>query len=215
VPRGTQSSSLGDSFMGVTPGASRDLEASGALHPGAELVLLIGMGWCQARVAGPRGAAEFGGPRGRGQQSAESPGQAAAGGRGQYQQRRQREEAEHDERRGTAVRKQRFAPGARRGVDLRTQRAVRQGGAGRRCRAPPPKGSGKGRGAGKGAWPSAEEGGSPVIGQGGGWAGPRQGGAGSKAGRGAGLVARAWSWEGQEEVGQGPGLANLRGVWLL
>ncbi|XP_077881112.1 ankyrin repeat domain-containing protein 65 [Ictidomys tridecemlineatus] len=54
------------------------------------------------------------------QQQAEMSDQAGAGGRGQHEQRRQREEAQHDERSGAAIREQRAAPGAGRRVDLRT-----------------------------------------------------------------------------------------------
>lgn len=73
------------------------LEVSGPLdglwgsQPGAELLLPVGV------------AAGSGGPSGGRQQRAEAPGQAGAGGRSEYQQWRQREEAQHDKRRGAAV----------------------------------------------------------------------------------------------------------------
>ena len=85
-------------------------------HPGAELLL-------------PVGVAAGSGTPGRGwQQRAEASGQAGAGGRGEHQQRRQREETRHDERRGAAVGQQRAARGAGRRVDLRAGRTIRRGG---------------------------------------------------------------------------------------
>lgn len=89
-------------------------------HPGAQPLFSV-----RALVAGPGGAAGAGAPGGRRQQRAEAPGQAGAGGRGERQQRRQSQEAEHDERRRAAVRQQRAAPGAWRGVHLRARRGQR------------------------------------------------------------------------------------------
>lgn len=93
-------------------GASLYLELSGPLEglwgsqPGAELLLPVGV------VAG------YGCPSGERQQRAEASGQAGASGRSEYQQWRQREEAQHDERRGAAVREQRAARGVGRRVNL-------------------------------------------------------------------------------------------------
>lgn len=67
--------------------------------------------------------------RGR-QQRVEASCQAGASGRGEHQQRRQREEAQHNDCRGAAVGQQRAARGAGRRVDLRTGRMVRRVGGG-------------------------------------------------------------------------------------
>lgn len=72
-------------------------------HPGAELLPLVGVASRPPPVAGPVVATKSGGPGAGRQQRAEAPGQASAGGRGEYEQRGQREEAERDERRGAAV----------------------------------------------------------------------------------------------------------------
>ena len=84
-------------------------------HPGAELLLPVGL------------AAGSGAPSGGRKQRVEASGQADASGRSKHEQRRQREEAQHDERRGAAVGQQRAARGAGRRVDLRTGRMVRRG----------------------------------------------------------------------------------------
>lgn len=72
-------------------------------HPGAELLPRVGVASRPSPVAGPVVATKSGGPGAGRQQRAEAPGQASAGGRGEYEQRGQREEAERDERRGAAV----------------------------------------------------------------------------------------------------------------
>ena len=87
-------------------------------HPGAELLLPVGL------AAGSRA------PSGGRKQRVEASGQAGASGRSKHEQRRQREEAQHDERRGAAVGQQRSARGAGRRVDLRTGRMVRRDGGG-------------------------------------------------------------------------------------
>lgn len=94
-------------------------------HPGAELLLPFGVAFLPLSVAGLRMAAGSTGPNGGRQQRAEAPGQAGAGGRGEHQQQRQREKAQHDERRRAAVREQRAARGAGRRVDLGAGREVR------------------------------------------------------------------------------------------
>lgn len=116
-------------FMGATggSGASRDLEEPQGSHPGAELLLSVGVAFCPPAVARPWVSAGSRGPRGGRQQRAEAPGQAGAGGGGEHQQWRQREEAQHDERRGAAVGEQREARGDWRWVDLRAGRTVRGG----------------------------------------------------------------------------------------
>lgn len=103
------------------------MERSPGSHPGAELLLPVGMASRASPVAGHRMTAGSGTPSWGWQQRAEASGQAGAGGRGEHQQRRQREEAQYDERCRSAVREQGTARGAGRRVDLRARRTVRRG----------------------------------------------------------------------------------------